>query len=288
MNDTMAALSLDYYVFTPKVTGTTQINNSDNHNFLANNVVIVTIEIFKKICRRTNMILKLMGVFLLLLCLSACSDDLQGKVIRIADGDTITILDKTNAQQIIRLQGIDAPEKGQAYGNVSRQHLVTLIAGKNVRVAWKSRDRYQRILGTVYLNEKDMNLEMLKVGLAWHYKKYDSNPVYAKAEADARSNKLGLWRDPNPINPDRFRKVKTAKKENMKTPPKRSQNLTMNAGTKYEVPNGRQWSLPERNSLKADGESAGGKNDRLTGSNDNSTSPQQMKRRNYELFSRSE
>lgn len=139
---------------------------------------------------------------------SSSSSDLVGRVVKVADGDTITVLDASKTQHKIRLQGIDAPEKGQAFGKVSRQYLAGMVAGREVRVAWQKRDRYQRILGTVFVDGKDANLEMLKAGLAWHYKKYDSTPAYAQAEAAARAAKRGLWQDKSPIEPESFRKEK--------------------------------------------------------------------------------
>ncbi len=139
---------------------------------------------------------------------SSSSSDLVGRVVKVADGDTITVLDASKTQHKIRLQGIDAPEKGQAFGKVSRQYLAGMVAGREVRVAWQKKDRYQRILGTVFVDGKEANLEMLKAGLAWHYKKYDSTPAYAQAESEARAAKRGLWQDKNPIEPHEFRKQK--------------------------------------------------------------------------------
>ena len=139
---------------------------------------------------------------------SSSSSDLVGRVVKVADGDTITVLDASKTQHKIRLQGIDAPEKGQAFGKVSRQYLAGMVAGREVRVTWQKRDRYQRILGTVFVDGKDANLEMLKAGLAWHYKKYDSTPAYAQVEYEARAKKVGLWGDPNQIPPWEFRKAK--------------------------------------------------------------------------------
>ena len=139
---------------------------------------------------------------------SSSSSDLVGRVVKVADGDTITVLDASKTQHKIRLQGIDAPEKGQAFGKVSRQYLAGMVAGREVRVAWQKRDRYQRILGTVFVDGKEANLEMLKAGLAWHYKKYDSTPAYAQVEYEARAKKVGLWGDPNQIPPWEFRKAK--------------------------------------------------------------------------------
>ena len=143
---------------------------------------------------------------------SSSSSDLVGRVVKVADGDTITVLDASKTQHKIRLQGIDAPEKGQAFGKVSRQYLAGMVAGREVRVAWQKKDRYQRILGTVFVDGKEANLEMLKAGLAWHYKKYDSTPAYAQAESEARAAKRGLWQDKSPIEPESFRKAKRAGK----------------------------------------------------------------------------
>ena len=150
-----------------------------------------------------------MGLFLmyfLLLSFSLFAEEIVGRVVRVADGDTITVLSTSTAQNKIRLQGIDAPEKKQAFGNASRKFLAGLVANREVRVAWSKRDRYQRILGTIFVDGKDANLEMLKAGMAWHYKKYDTNPAYAKAETEARTARRGLWQDKNPTPPETFRK----------------------------------------------------------------------------------
>ena len=133
------------------------------------------------------------------------SSDLVGSVVKIADGDTITVLDASKTQHKIRLQGIDAPEKNQAYGDAAGRYLSGLVAGQEVRVAWSKRDKYNRILGTVYANGEEVNLEMLKAGYAWHYKRFDSTPAYAQAESAARAARRGLWSDPNPIPPEQFR-----------------------------------------------------------------------------------
>lgn len=153
----------------------------------------------------------ILGLLTVCLCLSAWADEsLTGRVVKVADGDTITVLDASKTQHKIRLQGIDAPEKGQAFGKASGRFLSGLVAGRDVRVTYAKRDQYNRILGTVYLDDRDINLEMLKAGFAWHYKKYDSTPAYAKAEAESRAAKRGLWQDKNPIEPHEFRKAKRA------------------------------------------------------------------------------
>ena len=109
-----------------------------------------------------------------------------GKVIRVADGDTITILDPSNTQLKIRLNKIDAPEKAQAFGQRSKQHLSDIVFGRSVTVTWDEKDRYGRILGTVWLDGRDINLQMVRDGFAWHYKRYDSTPAYAQASTASR------------------------------------------------------------------------------------------------------
>lgn len=138
----------------------------------------------------------------------AAGSELAGRVVRVSDGDTITVLDATNAQHRIRLAGIDAPESSQAFGKVSRANLSHLVAGRTVRVVERGRDRYQRILGVVYVDELDCNLQQLKDGMAWHYRQYDSNPAYAAAESEARARRRGLWADPHAQEPWTFRKQK--------------------------------------------------------------------------------
>ena len=151
---------------------------------------------------------------MLALCLvfQVQADTLLGKVINVADGDTITVLDDTHTQHKIRLTGIDAPEKRQAFGNVSKQSLVEQVAGQSVAVEWVKVDKYGRKVGKVLLAGLDCNLEQVKRGLAWHYKQYqrEQSPTdqqsYAAAEIEARAAKLGLWRDADPIPPWEFRR----------------------------------------------------------------------------------
>jgi endonuclease YncB( thermonuclease family) len=146
------------------------------------------------------------------------ADLLSGKVIGVADGDTITILDSSNTQHKIRLAGIDAPEKVQPFGQVSKQNLSDMVFGKMVMVDWQKRDRYQRIVGKVLLNDRDVNLEQLRAGLAWHYKKYqheqsvDDRVRYAGIEEEARLAKSGLWRVGTPIPPWDWRKRQRTQK----------------------------------------------------------------------------
>ena len=141
-------------------------------------------------------------------CLVACNraeEGLIGRVVKVSDGDTITVLDSSKTQHKIRLQGIDAPEKSQAYGDAAGRYLSGLVAGRDVRVKWTKRDKYNRILGTVYVKRAEVNLAMLRAGYAWHYKKFDSTPAYAQAESEARAARRGLWAGLDPIPPEQFR-----------------------------------------------------------------------------------
>jgi endonuclease YncB( thermonuclease family) len=151
---------------------------------------------------------------LLCLSLTANAEYLTGRVIRVADGDTITILDSSNTQHKIRLSGIDAPERKQAFGMKSKDALSSAVAGKSVTIDWNKRDRYKRIVGKVLLDGKDMNLEQIKKGLAWHYKAYEreqdveDRSVYANAEYEAQQGKVGLWTEQEPLAPWDFRSRK--------------------------------------------------------------------------------
>jgi endonuclease YncB( thermonuclease family) len=136
---------------------------------------------------------------------------IEGAVVGVADGDTVTVLDASNRKYKIRLLGIDAPEKAQPFGKVAKQVLSDRIFEKRVRVQVKAQDRYGRTLGKVLLDGVDINLEMLKEGLVWHYKHYADSQFpgdaerYAQAEVAARSARIGLWDYPNPMEPWNWR-----------------------------------------------------------------------------------
>lgn len=152
-------------------------------------------------------------VSLLLLISSAISAaTLQGKVVGVADGDTITVLDATNTKHKVRLQGIDAPEKAQAFGQKSKQSLHELVHSKQVTIEFQKKDQYGRTLGKVLLNGNDICLEQIKLGMAWHYKPYESTQPkedraqYRQTEQDAKAGKVGLWNDKNPVPPWEFKR----------------------------------------------------------------------------------
>ena len=134
--------------------------------------------------------------------------NIQGKVVGVSDGDTITILTKDNVQIKVRLEGIDCPEKKQAFGQKAKQFTSDMAFGKNVTLKKSGQDRYGRTLGYIILpDNKNLNKEILKAGFAWHFKKYNKDAELANLEIQARKSKRGLWSDPNPIAPWDFRKA---------------------------------------------------------------------------------
>jgi endonuclease YncB( thermonuclease family) len=151
------------------------------------------------------------------------SKELKGKVVSIADGDTVIIVVADNStkskflqppnsqpsskkQYRIRLNDIDAPESKQAFGNKSKENLKNYIYQKDVVVKHESTDKYGRILGTIYYQGKDINLQQVKDGYAWVYRHYSKKQDYIKEEEKARQERKGLWADKNPINPYDFRR----------------------------------------------------------------------------------
>ena len=149
---------------------------------------------------------------LLLLTFSITAETISGKVVSVSDGDTVTILDSSNKQYKIRFEHIDTPEKSQDFGQRAKQHLSKLIFGKQVKAVIKTKDRYSRYIATIYLNDTNINLAMVKAGFAWHYKAYSKDKTFAQAEEAARTKKLGLWADKSAVPPWDHRRSKTSKK----------------------------------------------------------------------------
>ena len=155
---------------------------------------------------------KLIALIWLCIAMSLNAATLQGKVVSVADGDTITVLDSQKTQHKIRLQGIDAPERAQPFGNKSRQSLHELVHGKQVTVDYQKKDKYGRVVGKILLNNTDVCLEQLKRGMAWHFKQYaneqpkEDQETYSLAEQQAKTELKGLWKDKQPVPPWEFRK----------------------------------------------------------------------------------
>ncbi len=151
-------------------------------------------------------------IFILLLFISCNpsstepTETIKGTVVSVADGDTMTIITDSEERIKVRLYGIDAPEKGQDFSNKARPYLNDLCYGKTVKVEKKGIDQYDRTLGIVYLDELNLNQEMVKEGLAWYYNHYVEDPVLEGLEKTARQQKLNIWSLKNPTPPYEYRK----------------------------------------------------------------------------------
>ena len=156
----------------------------------------------------------------------ASAEELQSmkaRVVRVADGDTVTVVEEgkpdcgKKCRHKIRLLGIDAPEMSMPYGQESKVALERLIKNANnkVTVTWRKPDRYKRYVGKLEANGKDLNLEMIKQGMAWYFERYKKDVIdkedqshYEKAQQEARKQRIGLWKDSNPMAPWDWRKLK--------------------------------------------------------------------------------
>lgn len=145
------------------------------------------------------------------LSFSGNSETLEGKVMRVKDGDTVVVAPAAGGEFFVcRLYGIDAPEGRQAYGEESTKALKQLILGQQVNVRTKGKDRYRRSLCFIHKGALDVNVEMVRQGHAWAFSKYLDAPYtsdYVAAEEEARTNKRGLWQKTNPLPPWEYRKA---------------------------------------------------------------------------------
>ena len=154
---------------------------------------------------------------MLVLCLvfQVQADTLLGRVVGVADGDTITVLNADKAQHKIRLAGINAPEKKQAFGNRSKESLSEMVFDKTVNVETEKRDRYGRQIGKVLVDGQDVNLVQVERGMAWFFWQYlreqslNDRKLYEAAEDSAKAARRGLWRDIDPVPPWNFRHNKS-------------------------------------------------------------------------------
>jgi endonuclease YncB( thermonuclease family) len=131
----------------------------------------------------------------------AAAEPLTGKVVSVTDGDTVRVLDAANVQHKVRLNGIDAPERGQPFGTVARDRLAALVMGRAVTVRNDGRDKWGRTLGWIEIEGQNVNRQMVADGLAWHYKRYSKDARLAAAEREARAAGRGLWADKAPVSP---------------------------------------------------------------------------------------
>lgn len=129
------------------------------------------------------------------------------RVVGVTDGDSITCLTPEKQQVKVRLNAIDAPERGQPFANKSKQALSDMVFGKDVEVEDLGTDKYRRTIGRVSVGPLDVNHEMVTKGMAWHYVKYDQSKELSEAEQSARAAKLGLWADPHAMPPWEWRRL---------------------------------------------------------------------------------
>ena len=165
--------------------------------------------------------------FLFTIVSSLSAETIKGTVVKVVDGDTVTMVDDKGFKHRIQLAGIDAPEQGdQPYGKESTRGLRWLIHDKGITVEYSKHDRYGRIVGKVLVGSKgnifclsiecvrtlDVGLEQIKAGMAWHYKRYqneqskEDRKSYSSAERVAKKKQVGLWSDKNPIQPWKWRR----------------------------------------------------------------------------------
>jgi endonuclease YncB( thermonuclease family) len=145
-------------------------------------------------------------ILILLFALPAWSAEYAARVVKIADGATITVLRDDNTQERVRLASIDAPERGQPYGTRAKEALAALVFDQNVRVKGVDVDRYGRTVGSVWVVDVNVNAEMVRQGYAWVYRKYSDDPALLALEAEARAAKKGLWADSDPVPPWEWRR----------------------------------------------------------------------------------
>jgi endonuclease YncB( thermonuclease family) len=139
---------------------------------------------------------------------------IEGRVVGVSDGDTITVLDGTKTQHKIRLAGIDAPESKQAFGQASKKHLSDLVFGREITLECGKTDKYRREVCVVLVDGQDANLAQVKAGMAWWYRQYQreqsaaQRSSYEGAETAAKAGRIGLWQETDPVPPWEWRHPK--------------------------------------------------------------------------------
>jgi endonuclease YncB( thermonuclease family) len=157
---------------------------------------------------------RILLIFAAILPAAVYADVLTGKVIEVQEGDLVKVLDATQAEHVVRIAGIDAPDLQQSYGQAARRHLSVMLTGMPVSVQLRERDKEGVVVGKVLQGSTDIGLVQLREGMAWHATKHqdqqsaDDRRLYADAEAQARKERVGLWRERKPKAPWDFVKGK--------------------------------------------------------------------------------
>jgi len=140
------------------------------------------------------------------------ADTIEGRVVGVSDGDTITVLDNARTRHKIRFAGIDAPESKQPFGQASKKHLSDLVFDRDVTLECGKTDKYRRQVCVVMIEGRDANLAQIAAGMAWWYRKYQTEQIpehraqYQAAEMEAQRRRIGLWHDADPVAPWEWRK----------------------------------------------------------------------------------
>ena len=145
--------------------------------------------------------------FLLILTVIGSAQSYNGIIIRVIDGDTY-VFQTEEGSFIVRMYGIDAPERNQPFSEESTKFLSTYLY-KEAITKVNGTDRYGRRIGTLYFADQDINMLSIKNGFSWHYKHYSKDKEYADAEEYASRKKIGLWELDNPVPPCEWRQNKS-------------------------------------------------------------------------------
>lgn len=153
----------------------------------------------------------LLGLWLALIAAGSQAESPSGRIVGVIDGDTVDLLTESKQLVRVRLAGIDAPERGQPFGSAAKKVLSDLVFSKQAVLEGDKKDRYGRFVAKVVVGGQDANLRLVRLGYAWHYTKYQSEQtgedrrLYDAAQGAAMSERLGLWKDPQPVAPWDFR-----------------------------------------------------------------------------------
>jgi micrococcal nuclease len=139
------------------------------------------------------------GLLFLGLCAGVWAQE-SVKVVGVTDGDTLTVLSGSKSIKV-RLDGVDAPETRQPFGSASKKWLSDRVFGKTVKYKEVDRDRYGRSVGRIWVDGKRINYEIVRAGMAWWYRKYSADSILKQCEWEARTAKIGIWSEPNPVAP---------------------------------------------------------------------------------------
>ena len=148
-----------------------------------------------------------MRLLLIIFCFLSCTiEQHTGKVVKVVDGDTFDLMFEGKKIRV-RMFGIDSPERGQAFNVKAKEFTASVIAGKEVSVVIRDKDRYGRFVCDVYLDDSTyVNAEIVKAGYAWHFTRYSDDMQLGRLQDEARNEMRGLWQDSSPVPPWEFRR----------------------------------------------------------------------------------